>query len=220
MLDNGPAQLIARPGALRHGARPGRRDRARSCSPPPTAIGCGPATSPSIFASAGWRAAARSRAGCRSAASPPASSRSTCPSAASCSAAARACISSRGASDEAGCRFSALPPCCSVLAVGQAALGQSGAGSALKGHDTDAPVDVAADRIEVQDRADRAIFSGNVEVRQGNLQLSAGAPHRRLCQCRRHRDRAARGERRRHPAQPVRNRAQPVRHLRPRTGGW
>ncbi len=57
------------------------------------------------------------------------------------------------------------------LAAGPAALGQ-GAGSALKGHDTDAPVDVAADRIEVQDRADRAIFSGNVEVRQGSLQLS------------------------------------------------
>ena len=58
-----------------------------------------------------------------------------------------------------------------ALAAGQAAFGQ-GAGSALKGHDTDAPVDVAADRIEVQDRADRAIFSGNVEVRQGTLQLS------------------------------------------------
>ena len=58
------------------------------------------------------------------------------------------------------------------LAAGQAASGQGGAGSALKGHDTDAPVDVAADRIEVQDRADRAIFSGNVEVRQGDLQLS------------------------------------------------
>ena len=57
------------------------------------------------------------------------------------------------------------------LALGEAALGQGGA-SALKGHDTDAPVDVAADRIEVQDRADRAIFSGNVEVRQGGLQLS------------------------------------------------
>ena len=47
------------------------------------------------------------------------------------------------------------------------------AGSALKGHDTDAPVDVAADRIEVQDRADRAIFSGNVDVRQGDLRLSS-----------------------------------------------
>ena len=54
----------------------------------------------------------------------------------------------------------------------QPALGQGGAGSSLKGHDTDAPVDVAADRIEVQDRADRAIFSGNVEVRQGSLRLS------------------------------------------------
>ena len=58
-----------------------------------------------------------------------------------------------------------------ALAAASAALGQ-GAGSALKGHNTDAPVDVAADRIEVQDRADRAIFSGNVEVRQGALQLS------------------------------------------------
>ena len=52
-----------------------------------------------------------------------------------------------------------------------AALGQGGA-SALKGHDTDAPVDVAADRIEVLDRADRAIFSGNVEVQQGSLRLN------------------------------------------------
>ena len=32
----------------------------------------------------------------------------------------------------------------------------------LKGHNSNAPVDVSADRIEVQDRADRAIFSGNV----------------------------------------------------------
>jgi lipopolysaccharide export system protein LptA len=47
------------------------------------------------------------------------------------------------------------------------------AGSALKGHNTDAPVDVAADRIEVQDRADRAIFSGNVDVRQGSLRLNS-----------------------------------------------
>ena len=65
----------------------------------------------------------------------------------------------------------ALTALAAGIAAGQAAFGQ-GAGSALKGHDTDAPVDVAADRIEVQDRADRAIFSGNVEVRQGNLQLS------------------------------------------------
>ncbi len=53
------------------------------------------------------------------------------------------------------------------------ALGQSG-GSALRGHNTNAPVDVAADRIEVQDRADRAVFAGNVVARQANLTLNAG----------------------------------------------
>jgi lipopolysaccharide export system protein LptA len=43
--------------------------------------------------------------------------------------------------------------------------------SALKGHNSDAPVDVTADRIEVQDRADRAIFAGNVHVKQDELTL-------------------------------------------------
>ena len=43
--------------------------------------------------------------------------------------------------------------------------------SALKGHDSNAPIDVAADRIEVQDRADRAIFAGNVHVKQDDLTL-------------------------------------------------
>ena len=45
--------------------------------------------------------------------------------------------------------------------------------SALKGHDANAPVDVEADRIEVQDRADRAVFSGNVHAIQGDLKLDA-----------------------------------------------
>lgn len=44
--------------------------------------------------------------------------------------------------------------------------------SALKGHDSDAPVDVSAQRIEVQDRADRAIFAGDVRVTQGALTLN------------------------------------------------
>jgi lipopolysaccharide export system protein LptA len=52
------------------------------------------------------------------------------------------------------------------------AMGQEPA-SALRGHNIDAPVDVAADRIEVQDRADRAILTGNVVVRQAELQLNA-----------------------------------------------
>ena len=59
-----------------------------------------------------------------------------------------------------------------AAAVTQAALAQ-GAGpvSALRGHDSNAPIDVDADRIEVQDRADRAIFAGNVRVRQASLAL-------------------------------------------------
>lgn len=58
-----------------------------------------------------------------------------------------------------------------------AALGGSGLASAqdpvsaLKGHDSNAPVDVDADRLEVQDRADRAVFVGNVHVRQAALTL-------------------------------------------------
>lgn len=44
---------------------------------------------------------------------------------------------------------------------------------ALRNHNSNAPVDVEADRIEVQDRADRAVFSGNVQVRQAGLALDA-----------------------------------------------
>lgn len=56
--------------------------------------------------------------------------------------------------------------------AGAAALAQAQEPvSALRGHDSGAPVDVVADRIEVQDRADRAIFVGNVKVRQAQLTL-------------------------------------------------
>jgi lipopolysaccharide export system protein LptA len=57
-----------------------------------------------------------------------------------------------------------------TLAALAPALGQS---SSLKNHNSDSPVDVAADRIEVQDRADRAVLSGNVVVRQAELTLNA-----------------------------------------------
>ena len=43
--------------------------------------------------------------------------------------------------------------------------------SGLKGHNSNAPVDVTADRIEVQDRSDRAIFAGNVHAVQAELTL-------------------------------------------------
>jgi len=55
---------------------------------------------------------------------------------------------------------------CSAFAVPAAA-------QALRNHNSNAPVDFEADRIEVQDRADRAVLSGNVRVRQGNLALDA-----------------------------------------------
>ncbi len=44
---------------------------------------------------------------------------------------------------------------------------------ALKNHNSNAPVDFEADRIEVQDKASRAMLSGNVNVRQGELSLTA-----------------------------------------------
>jgi lipopolysaccharide export system protein LptA len=55
--------------------------------------------------------------------------------------------------------------------AGSAQIRQEQPTSALKGHNSSAPVDVTADRIEVQDRADRAIFAGNVRANQGELSL-------------------------------------------------
>ena len=70
---------------------------------------------------------------------------------------------------------------------GGIALGQpQQPASALKGHDTNAPVDIVSDRLEVQDRADRAVFVGNVHATQTDLSLdtqrltvaySGGADH-------------------------------------------
>jgi lipopolysaccharide export system protein LptA len=43
----------------------------------------------------------------------------------------------------------------------------------LKSHDSNAPVDFSADSIEVQDRSDRVVVTGNVQVTQGDLRLTA-----------------------------------------------
>jgi lipopolysaccharide export system protein LptA len=61
----------------------------------------------------------------------------------------------------------------SMLVAGgvTAALAQQQPVSALKGHNTNAPVDVTAQRLEVQDRADRAVFVGNVRATQGDLTM-------------------------------------------------
>ena len=58
-----------------------------------------------------------------------------------------------------------------ALAQSQPQSQSRGSISALKGHDSNAPVDVTADRIEVQERADRALFAGNVHVKQAELTL-------------------------------------------------
>jgi lipopolysaccharide export system protein LptA len=61
----------------------------------------------------------------------------------------------------------------SLLATAATPVLGQGAVSALKGHNSNAPVDVAADRIELQDRTDRAVLTGNVNVQQGDLKLTA-----------------------------------------------
>jgi lipopolysaccharide export system protein LptA len=57
------------------------------------------------------------------------------------------------------------------LIGGTAALAQGL--SALRGHNADAPADISADRIELQERANRAVFSGRVHVTQGDLTMDA-----------------------------------------------
>jgi lipopolysaccharide export system protein LptA len=63
----------------------------------------------------------------------------------------------------------AIPGIAATTSLAQ--QGQNQPVSALKGHNSNAPVDVTADRIEVQDRADRALFVGNVHVKQAELAL-------------------------------------------------
>lgn len=61
------------------------------------------------------------------------------------------------------------------LGAGSVAFAQnaSGSGTMLRGHDTNAPVDFSADRIELQDRTDRVLLTGNVAVRQGDMTMNA-----------------------------------------------
>jgi lipopolysaccharide export system protein LptA len=70
-----------------------------------------------------------------------------------------------------------LPAICAaalLLSVGGAypAAGQE-SGSALRGHNSDAPIDWGAERIEVQDKANRVIMTGNVVAKQADLTLNA-----------------------------------------------
>ncbi len=65
----------------------------------------------------------------------------------------------------AGCAGLALVAAGSLVGVADAQV--------LRGHNTSAPVDFSADRIEVQDRADRVVVSGNVQVNQAGLTMTA-----------------------------------------------
>lgn len=44
---------------------------------------------------------------------------------------------------------------------------------AIAGHNSNAPVDFSADRIELQDKQKRVVLSGNVRISQGDLTLNA-----------------------------------------------
>ncbi|MGB3722166.1 MAG: LptA/OstA family protein [Pacificimonas sp.] len=60
-----------------------------------------------------------------------------------------------------------------VLAISATTLAQNLPGSSLRNYNRDAPIDFEAARIEVRDADNQAIISGNVQVKQGNLDLDA-----------------------------------------------
>ena len=62
-------------------------------------------------------------------------------------------------------------PLLACLLVAAPALAQGF--SALKGHDNNAPIDISSDHFEAQDRADRAIWVGNVRAIQGDMTMDA-----------------------------------------------
>lgn len=64
--------------------------------------------------------------------------------------------------------FSAL-----LISLAAPTLAQGLGSSALKGHDTNAPIDIDAQRIEVRDLENIAVFSGAVKVKQQDMNLSA-----------------------------------------------
>lgn len=62
------------------------------------------------------------------------------------------------------------------FALGGAALGLMTVSNAqaIAGFSSNAPVNYAADRIELQDRQNRVVLSGNVDITQADLRLRAG----------------------------------------------
>ncbi len=62
--------------------------------------------------------------------------------------------------------IAALAATATTAVLATAALGQSR-------HDSNAPIDFAAQTLELQDRANRAILSGGVKITQANMTLTA-----------------------------------------------
>lgn len=62
--------------------------------------------------------------------------------------------------------IAALAAFATTAVIGTAAIGQTR-------HDSNAPIDFAAQSIELQDRANRAILSGGVRITQANMTLTA-----------------------------------------------
>lgn len=62
-----------------------------------------------------------------------------------------------------------------LVAGGIAALsfGSVAGAQTIAGFNSNQPVNYAADRIELQDRQNRVVLSGDVQIRQGDLQLTA-----------------------------------------------
>jgi lipopolysaccharide export system protein LptA len=71
----------------------------------------------------------------------------------------------------AAAAFAAAAPSLAPAAPGRSCA--AGQPSALKGHNSDAPVDWSADHIDVDDKADRAVLTGNVVATQSELTLTA-----------------------------------------------
>ncbi|OYY70623.1 LptA/OstA family protein [Sphingomonas sp. 28-63-12] len=61
----------------------------------------------------------------------------------------------------------------SAALLASSLLGIAGPSTAQTRHDSAAPIDFGADHIELQDKANRAILSGGVTVRQAEMTLSA-----------------------------------------------
>ena len=59
------------------------------------------------------------------------------------------------------------------FAAGSAIVALQNAGAQGVAHDTNSPVNYAADRIELQDKQNRVVLAGNVDITQGGMRMRA-----------------------------------------------